>query len=131
MSKQELSRVFSELLRHLGGSRTPVFLRTRELTGGLPEAGEPPSGPYEDTELVPTPLVLNADNSRGESLREVLAGHREQIGLRKLVLHGSNPVEIGSHLYFEGAEWEVVRMQSPVVIGLEPLKLVLARRLIA
>lgn len=131
MGKQELSRVFGELLRYLGGSRTPVFLRTRELSGGLPEAGEPPVGPYVDTELVPTPLVLDADGSRGEGLREVIANHREQIGLRKLVLHGSNPVEIGSHLYFEGAEWEVVRMQSPVVFGLEPLKLVLARRLIA
>ncbi len=131
MAKQELSRVFSELLRHLGGSRTPVFLRTRDLSGGLPEAGEPPSGPYEDTELVPTPLVLSADSGSGEGLREVLAGYRDQVGLKKLVIHGSNPVEIGSHLYFEGAEWEVVRMQSPVVFGLEPLKLVLARRLIA
>ena len=130
MGKHELSRVFSELLRHLGGSRTPVFLRTYELSGGLPEAGEPPGGPYEDTELVPTPLVLSAGDDRGESFREVLAGRREQIGLRKLVLHGSHPVEIGSHLYFESAEWEVVRMQSPVVFGLEPLKLVLARRLI-
>jgi len=130
MGTQELSRIFGELLRHLGGGRTPVFLRTRELSGGLPEAGEPPVGPYVDTELAPTPLVLDADSSRGKSFREVIANHREQIGLKKLILHGSNPVEIGSHLYFEDAEWEVVRMQSPVVYGLEPLKLVLARRLI-
>ncbi|MCD6283556.1 hypothetical protein J7J84_08190 [bacterium] len=130
MGKQELSRVFSELLRHLGGSRSPVFLRTRQLSGGLPAAGEPPSGPYEDTELVPMPLVLDAGNNRGEGLREVIANHRERVGLKKLVLHGSNPVEIGSRLFFEGAEWEVVRMQSPLVFGLEPLKLVLARRLI-
>lgn len=119
------------MLRYLGGSQTPVFLRTYELSGGLPETGEPPSGPYEDTELTPKPIVLDINGSQGDGLREVVAGYRGHLGLKKLILHGSNPVEVGSHLYFEGCEWEVVRMKSPVVFGATPLKLVLARRLIA
>jgi len=76
------------------------------------------------------PLVLDANGSKAEGFREVIANRREQIGLKKLVIHGSNPVEVGCHLYFEDAEWEVIRVHSPVIFGLEPLKLVLARRLI-
>ncbi len=130
MSEQGLSRVFAELLRHLGGSRTQVFLRTYQLSGGVPEAGEPPSGSYEDTELLPRPIVMDVAGKDGVGLREVVSGNRQATGLKRLVIHGDCWVVIGSRLYFDGAEWEVIQLCEPVLFQVTPLKLVLARRLL-
>jgi len=129
MSGQQLSDVFGELLGYLGGTRTPVFIRVYQFSGGEPAAGVPPARVYADHLISPPPVVIDSCES-GERLAEVVAGNRQQSGLRKLILHGEAPVVAGTRLYFDEAEWEVIRIAAPVIYNTVPLKLALARRLL-
>jgi len=130
MSGTELSRAFRELVAHLGGSTTDVFIRAYEYTPGDYEGGAPPQGTYTDTKIEPRPIVLDLDAKSGEGLRGDVAGHRGVHGMKRLIMPAQVEVEGGSRLWFDGSEWEVMKVRAPVLYGQVMLKLVLARRMI-
>ena len=129
MSGTELTRAFRELLAHLGGSATDVYLRIYEYTPGESEAGQPPQGTYTDTLIEPRPVVLDLEVKDGEGLREDVAGHRDVHGLKRIIVPAHVEIDAGSRLWFDGSEWEVMKLRAPVLYGQVMLKLVLARRL--
>jgi hypothetical protein len=130
MSGTELARAFRELVAHLGGSVVDVYLRIYEYTPGESEAGAPPQGTYTDTKIEPRPIVLDLDAKGGEGLREDVAGHRDVHGMKRIIMPANVEVQGGGRLWFDGSEWEVMKVRAPVLYGEVMLKLVLARRLV-
>ena len=130
MDAPVLNRVFAELLRHLGGSAEEVYLREyAQAAPAEPEAGMPPVRTHTDILIEPTPIILAAEGAQGEGIKELFAGRRSDDGCRKLIIPGSCGVQLGSVIYFGGAEWEVISLRAPVLYGEIPLKLLLARRM--
>lgn len=130
MGAPMLSRVFEELLRHLGGCAEDVSLRVYvETAPAEPEAGMPPLRTFTDTPIIPRPIVLDEDGAQAVGLKPSFAGRRSIDGSRKLVVPGACEAQLGSILFFAGAEWEVTGLRAPVLYGETPLKLLLARRL--
>lgn len=130
MGAPMLTRVFEELLRHLGGSAEDVSLRVYvETAPADPEAGMPPLRAFTDTPITPRPIVLDAEGAQAEGIKPSFAGRRSAVGCRKLVVPGGCAAQLGSILAFAGAEWEVISLRAPALYGKTPLKLLLVRRL--
>lgn len=131
MTGKELSRVFGELVRYLGGSQSKVYVRTYEQSGGDPASGEPPDLNYTDTEIVPTPIVLDAPEAKVVSQSEVVAEARELTGYKRVITVAATQVGVSDFLVIGGEEYAVVRVMSPVLFGATQLKLILARKVLA
>jgi len=131
MTSKELSRVFRELVSYLGGSQSAVYVRTYQQGGGDPLSGEPPPPIYSDTEIVPTPIVLDEPRQSGIAEKEVVAGAQDLAGYKRVVSVADTQVGVGDFLVIEGEEYAVVRVMAPVLFGAVQLKLILARKVLA
>jgi len=130
MSGTDLERILRDLVRFLGGHLTQVMLRTYATGESRTEAGEPPRTSFTEEPIIPNPIVLNQGDGKATGLEELEVFSREETGNKIVIMPAGCPASLGSFLVIDGDEYEIVRIQEPVVFKKNILKVALARKVL-
>jgi len=128
MSGTELKKILSDIIYFLGGYESPVTVRRYSQTSAQTEAGESPNQSYNETELLPRPLIIPPSLQKGETLKETALNARTETGYLTIVATADTDIQIADILIVNGASYEAVRIHEPVIFRTALLKVVLARR---
>ena len=130
MSGTDLERILRDLVRFLGGHFSQVMLRTYTMGRSQTEAGEPPKTSYTEEPIIPNPIVLSQGDGKATGLKELEVFSRAETGHKIVIMPAGCSATLGSSLVIDGDEYEIVRIQEPVVFKRNILKVALARKVI-
>lgn len=130
MSGPDLKRVFDELIDLLGGQPSEVYLRTYSEGSANVEAGESPRLSYSDALILPQPIVVAPRSGLAEALGEIANIAKGISGHRIFIMSADTPAEVGRFLVEGGTEYEITRLEAPILFRKAQLKVALARKVI-
>lgn len=125
---EKLERAMRIAVELIKGSEEEIYLRTYEAQGGHAESGTPPVKTPVDVAIVPRPAVSDALAWADRVGEKQIGGVKILAGDKRLTMAADAPVETGSILYFDNADWRVVAISAPAVFGKRQLIIALARK---
>lgn len=125
---ERLERAMRKAVELIKGSEEEIYLRTYSLQGGHAESGTPPVKTPVDVAIVPRPAVSDALAAADRLGEKQIGGVQILAGDKRLTMAADAPVEAGSILHFENADWRVVAISAPAVFGKRLALIALARK---